>query len=169
MTVIIGIDPGLVDTGVVVIRIEGTKVSVEPEVIHTIEYKTQDGTLVPNYEQVAGAAQMIVALNPGAHVFIEAYRPRGNTYGTDAKMRDLMAAFRKVLPKAAVIDNTGVKQVVREPLMRRLGIWTFKEKTHHQDLRSAARIGIYGALKDTGLNQELFDFVSYELNLRGRK
>ena len=158
MTVIIGIDPGLVNTGVVVMDIEDDCL-VTPIVI---------GGTDSHALQALEYISEIIDLK-AAHIFIEAYRPRGNTYGTDAKMRDLMADFRKAFPEATVVDNTGMKQVVREPLMKKLKVWTFKEKTHHQDLRSAARIGIYGALKDPVLNQELFDFVSHELNLRGRK
>ncbi len=159
MTVIIGIDPGLVNTGVVVMDINERECTVTPIVIagtdsHAVQVADELGPL---------------RLDDPIHIFIEAYRPRGNSYGTDPKMQQVMAEFRRVLPKATVVDNTGVKQVVREPLMKRLGIWTFKEKTHHQDLRSAARIGIYGALKDPVLNQKLFDFMANELNLRGRK
>lgn len=158
MVAIVGIDPGLVHTGLVVMDIEDGECFVAPIVI--------EGTDSHAVQVADHLGQMRL---DGEHIFIEAYRPRGNSYGTDPKMRDLMAEFKRVFPKATVVDNTGIKQVVREPLMKRLGVWTFKQKTHHQDLRSAARIGLYGALKDPELNAQLFDFLSTELNLRGRK
>jgi hypothetical protein len=57
----------------------------------------------------------------------------------------------------------GVKKVVKSPLMELLGVWDFRLKTHHQDLRSAARIALLGMLKDDHLNKLLTDVVADHL------
>lgn len=159
MTIIIGVDPGLVHTGVVVMYFEDGNLVIDDFVIETIYYEDQDKDLVPNLEQVAGAVATIVNLRPAAHVFIEAYRPRGNAYSTDPKMTKLMGYLAQHVKRGKVIDNTGVKQVVKTPLMKLLGCWNFSQPTHHQDLRSAARIALYGALKDEELNKVIYDYV----------
>jgi hypothetical protein len=63
------------------------------------------------------------------------------------------------MPKATVVLNTGVKKIVKRPLMELLGVWSFATGTHHQDLRSAARIALYGMLKHEPLNRLLSDVV----------
>jgi len=59
--------------------------------------------------------------------------------------------------------NTGVKKVVRRQLMELVGVWSFPTVTHHQDLRSAARIGLLGMLKHAVMNQLLADVVADHL------
>jgi hypothetical protein len=65
-----------------------------------------------------------------------------------------------------LLMNTGVKKVVRRQLMDLLGVWSFSTVTHHQDLRSAARIAIYGMLKHAVMNELLADVVAD--HLKGR-
>lgn len=165
MTEIIGVDPGLVHTGVVVMGFHGDSLIVEEFVIPTEFITNAKGDLVANLEQVAGAVSMIVDLHPGAHVFVEAYRPRGNAYSTDPKMTKLMGYLAQHVKRGKVIDNTGVKQVVKTPLMKLLGVWNFSQPTHHQDLRSAARIGLFGALRDEELNKVVYTYVCAQLGL----
>lgn len=150
-TIITGVDPGLVHTGVV-------HLIFGPNGDLKVEHAAMDGS------DVVGTIGYANLFAPKSHIFIEAYRPRGNTYGTDAPMRELMAGLGLGIKKGKVIDNTGVKQVVKEPLMRLLGCWNFGTRTHHQDLRSAARIGIFGALKDPELNTILYNYVTKELD-----
>lgn len=144
MTTIIGIDPGLVHTGCVAMQF------------------TAAGKLIVSSEAFAGGdadGPAVWASAFGGQVFIESYRPRGKVYGTDTQMRELLSKFRVALPQATVLDNTGVKQVIRQPLMELFGVWSFAQKTHHQDLRSAARIALYGAVKDEALNRVLYEYA----------
>jgi hypothetical protein len=143
-TTIIGIDPGLVHMGAVAMEFLPDRCRVTSEVL--AGDKINDAVLWTRRF-------------PRAHVFIEAYRERGNTYSTDSRMRDHVGALRRSLPNAKIVDNTGIKAVVKQPLMELVGVWRFAQTTHHQDLRSAARIGLYGALKDEELNRVVFDFV----------
>jgi hypothetical protein len=78
-------------------------------------------------------------------------------------MRNIEAALRRSLPGVEILDNTGVKKVVTKPLMQLLGCWDFPTVTHHQDLRSAARIALYGGLKDQDINSLLTQIVMKQL------
>lgn len=135
-----GIDPGLVHTGIVVLDIYPSIKTIDRST-YVIEGEMSHALLVK---------EALAPENPD-HTFVESYRERATGYSTNTQMRKLMADLRKALPKAKVLDNTGVKKVVRRPLMELFGCTTFPT-THHQDLQSAARILLYGMLKDEELN-----------------
>ena len=144
-TRILGIDPGLVHTGVV-------SIVVDPEI--------KQFTHVPYV--VAGLAvdeivDIAAAVTPDK-VFIEAYRPRSH-FDNDARMGAAVNELRQRIPHARALNNTGVKQVVTQELMQLLHLWKFTHRTNHQDLRSAARIALFGMLKDEELNQLLTTIV----------
>jgi len=90
-------------------------------------------------------------------VFIEGYRPRSHFAG-DQKMVTAVNEMRKMTGGMALL-NEGVKKVIRPELMRLLDVWSFSTATHHQDLRSAARIALYGMVKTPWMNQVLADLV----------
>lgn len=145
MAHVVGVDPGLVHTGVVSLLFERAQRKLHVE-------------SVPIVGPDAGATQAFIEIaGPPGSVFIEDYKPRSH-FSTDARMteavRDMRAATGGV-----VLNNTGVKKVVRQPLMELLGVWKFSTVTHHQDLRSAARIALLGMLKDPHMNRLLFDVV----------
>lgn len=146
---IVGIDPGLVNTGMVVLRVRPRQreLLVEHFVIEGDE---------PHAQQARRVLEDL-AYDP-THTFIEAYRERGTTYGTNTKMRDLIFDFRDWFGSAKVIDNTGVKKVVTPFVLEPLGLVDFPT-THHQDLQAAARIMVYGMLKDETLNSLLYDII----------
>lgn len=148
VTRIIGIDPGLVHTGIVEFRFSPAikQVTIVPAAV-----------LGTNVSHIAAA---VLPDSPGEErsVFIEDYRPRSH-YSTDAKMSSLVTSLHRAIKGSKVIDNTGVKKVITKSLMKALKVWLFTTKTHHQDLRSAAYIGLYGMVKDDTLNEVLADFV----------
>ena len=144
-----GIDPGLVNTGVVVLRANTRQhhLNVEHFVIDGANHARQ-------------VVELLDELGYGdKHVFIEAFRERGNQYAQDKVMRELMADFRSVLPKATVLDNMGVKKIVTTETLGIFGMDNFPT-THHRDLESAARILLYGMLKDDKLNKVVYEIVS---------
>ena len=100
-----------------------------------------------------------------AFVFIEGYRARSN-FNTDQRMVSGVTEFRRELG-GTVLQNMGVKKVVKSPLMELLGVWKFDQVTHHQDLRSAARIALLGMLKDDHLNKLLTTVVADHLEGEG--
>lgn len=138
-----GVDPGLVHTGVVslIFDRDSNQISVGHKAI-----------VGPD----AAATKQFIA-DPAAIVFVEGYRPRSH-FDTDARMTAAVQEFRTTLD-ATVLLNTGVKKVVKRPLMELLEVWKFSTITHHQDLRSAARIGLLGMLKSDHLNRLLTDVV----------
>ena len=148
--VLTGIDPGLVHTGVVHLQFSGPGLIVDSQV-----FAGTDPRGAANYAQSFGRYE--------DHIWIEAYTDRASAYGGDQRMRDLLAQFKLLLPKATVLDNMGVKTVVTQELMELLGCWRFPTPTHHQDLRSAARIALFGALKDPALNQMIYDYLEKEM------
>lgn len=139
---VIGIDPGLVHTGCVSMLFNETKRTI------TIEIDVVNG---PDVHAVNEWLEFVK--HPGAkpHIFVERYVPR-QRLNTDERMVKAEAAFMAGLTSAKWIRNTGVKRVVSPELMNMLGVWTFPAVTHHQDLRSAARIGLYGMMKNPHLN-----------------
>lgn len=149
--ILIGVDPGLVTTGLVMLdidekakRLRVWATAIEGTDSHAAQVADWVGDL-------GGEPYRMV---------IESYRPRGNSFTTDPKMQKLLLEFKLTFPKALVLDNTGMKSVVKPALMQLLHVWNFSQKSHHQDLRSAARIALYGALKDDDLNPLMTDVVT---------
>jgi hypothetical protein len=146
---VVGVDPGLVHTGVVslLFKPDAKEILVSDRVV-----------LGPNAADVKAAVPLC---GPAPHIFIEGYRPRSH-YDSDQRMVSAVSEIRAAT-KGTVLQNTGVKKVVKQPLMELLGCWKFSTVTHHQDLRSAARIALLGMLKDDLLNSLLTDVVRSHL------
>lgn len=143
---IIGLDPGLVDTGAV----------------HLL-FLPEISTWQVDYAAFAGNKEIAETIAwcrqwPYDGLFIEAYKPRSH-FGTDPKMTALVHELKRGLTKSVTLDNTGVKKVITQELMDLLGVWKFTQTTHHQDLRSAARIGLYGMVKNADWNPVLAQLV----------
>lgn len=155
MTHIVGVDPGLVDTGAVALRFD----PIDEIVLIQHAVLPAPATL-----------ELRVWLNalPGPYVpktYIEQYRPR-QRMNTDVRMIQLEQEIRSQIPGAVFLPNMGIKKVVTEDLMRMLQVWTWKTTTHHQDLRSAARIALLGMMKDSWTNELLADVVKDHLEGR---
>ena len=171
---IIGIDPGIVHTGIVAYGICTHRPNRIPMIYRVID--TEDADAEDRVKLITeGVSKFledmlpeIAAINYATEetpmlVFIEDYRSRASSNKPDAQMREIVSALRRLLPLANVVDNTGSKKIARPELMRSLGLNTFRA-THHQDLQAASRIMIYGALKQEHLNTllaELLDRVLY--------
>lgn len=151
VTYVVGVDPGLVNTGVVGLMFD----SAEQEIL--ISHKAFVGC------DAADIHSWVKGFPYLDDIFIEGYKPRSN-YGTDLRMIEMIKGLKIEMKKAKVLNNTGVKKVVRHPLMDLLGVWDFPTPTHHQDLRSAARILLFGMLKDPAYNLLLSDVVRAHIN-----
>jgi hypothetical protein len=156
ITHVIGVDPGLVHTGLVRMIFDRTTRSVT--VTHTV---VQGGQV----SRAQAWCLRVPTTTAKPSTFIEGYRPRSH-YGTDTRMVEEVAMLRGALPNTTVLPNTGVKKVIKKDLMELLGVWKFSTVTHHQDLRSAARIALFGMVKDDEMNRVLADVV-YD-HTRGR-
>ena len=136
-----GIDPGIVTTGVVTLYIDSD------ERVFQVSEQALTQEDLPRLRWWP----------PSERIFIEAYEPRSN-FGHDTRMAELV---KQIADKTGgkVISNKGVKKVIRKKLMEHLGLWNFQTQTHHQDLRSAAYIMLYGMVKDEVGNQLLTQIV----------
>lgn len=148
---IVGVDPGLVHTGLVALQVDGLhqRLDVFSAVING-----------PDEYEVLRKLKLIPVFTDKYFVttgFIERYKPRHN-YGVNTDMIEAQSRFTSLLgPRGfSLVLNTGVKKVIRKELMSLFNVWDFNTPTHHQDLRAAARIGLYGAVKNDELNKLLY-------------
>jgi hypothetical protein len=151
VTHVLGIDPGLVHTGMVWLSFVPKMREVQ------VRHHAVAGPDIMKIQRLAGAFS-----GDDCRIFIEAYRPR-SAFNTDARMGEAVSTIR-VATGGTVLDNTGVKKVVKQPLMELLGVWKFATPTHHQDLRSAARIALLGMLRDERLNTVVANVVRDHLD-----
>jgi hypothetical protein len=148
---VIGVDPGQVHTGIVMLdfRLESRELTVDHRVVDGLD---------------SGVARQEIAimashkLFPTLDIFIEKYRPRsGFTQNQD--MMQANGDFSRDL-QGKLLQNTGVKKVVTRELLELLHVYRFGTVTHHQDLRSAARIAVLGMLQDDALNNVLYIYCT---------
>jgi hypothetical protein len=98
-------------------------------------------------------------------VFVEKYTPRLKL-DSDQRMVKAEQELRRALPDAKFLPNTGVKRVIPQALMDVFGVYSWPTVTHHQDLRSAARIALLGMVKEPRLNTIMADVVRDHLEGR---
>lgn len=147
-THVIGIDPGLVHTGLVSMQFLPASRSI-----------WIDTAVVTGLDSVEAEARIIGWSSDGwpSDVYVEKYRPRSHL-SNDERMVQANRDFGS-LRNGKLLLNYGVKKVVTQRLMELLGVWSFNTPTHHQDLRSAARILLLGMLKDDEQNALLTEIV----------
>lgn len=148
-THVVGIDPGIVHTGVV--SAEFLPNLREVRTYHEVVQGTD-----------AAAVGRLVRQMGATDVYVEGYRSRSNL----AHDKDMLIAVRdmQVATRGKVLNNTGIKTTVKPAVLQLLGIWKFSTPTHHDDLRSAARILVLGMLKEH--NELLADVVRDHLDGR---
>jgi len=170
---LIGVDPGIVDTGVVWARLdrENKIMHAQPRVWRNVTRKVKGGIEVDQQflDDLQGYVEYMTdqtKKEKATFTFIEGYRNRGRNPGQDQKMTVLVQTIHKVLPGSQVVDNTGVKNVVTDATLGLLGLNNWGIATHHSDLDSAARILLKGAYQDEDLNSIVADVVRDRLEGR---
>ena len=153
---VIGVDPGIVHTGIVFLDFDTQQREL------TIKHAVVDGLDAPEARQVitgwTGKAMSTL------DIFIEEYRPRSG-FGVNQQMMVANAEFKSELG-GTLRPNTGVTKVVSRELMELCHVWSFSTTTHHQDLRSAARIALLGMMLEPALNKVLYTYATD--NIDGR-
>ena len=146
---VIGIDPGLVHTGVVSLLFDMTNRTV------TIQSHVLQGP-----DAIGTAAWIRDTHSPDQkpYVFGEKYVPRQHL-NSDERMVKAEAEFLMKVPRVKWLRNSGVRSIVTQELMESLKVWRFSTTTHHQDLRAAARIALYGMCKVKELNRVLAEYT----------
>ena len=159
---VIGIDPGLVDTGLVALSLDKGTLSLDKgQRTITVQHAVVEGYDVDKIEEWVRA-------RPRSEVFAEKYRPRKHL-SSDERMVKGEALLKSRLAQGMhlplhLLNNTGVKTTVKPGVLQLLGLWKFSTSTHHQDLRSAARIAVLGMLKHPDMNRLLADVVRDAIN-----
>lgn len=148
---VVGIDPGLVHTGLVLIQLfpDDHSLRIREAVVEGIDV-----------EKISLQVTDLWGVNE--HIVIESFRTRSN-FAQDDEMRQGVTLLKSALPNAQLLDNMGVKQVVKPDLMKLLGVWNFATRSNHQDLRSAARIALLYMLKLHDFNTVLASIVEDHL------
>jgi hypothetical protein len=149
--IVIGVDPGLVHTGIVMLEFE-----------HELRQLTVDHRVIDGLDAPAAALAVMDMTGHDSFAtldtFIEWYRPRSG-FSVDERMVQANNDFRAAL-HGKLLRNTGVKKVVTQELMQLCHLWSFGTRTHHQDLRSAARIALLGMMLDPALNKVLYTYTT---------
>lgn len=86
------------------------------------------------------------ALDPDV-VVVEEYRARDNDKSKDNSVLETIAYIQLCYPEAVLQFNAGYKSDIPDELLKVLDLWKF-EKTHHQDIRASARLGLFYALRN---------------------
>lgn len=81
-------------------------------------------------------------------VVIEQFEARDNDQSKDNSVLETIAYIQLCYPKAILQRNAGYKSDVPDNLLKLLDLWKFKDKSHHQDLRAAARLGLFWAMRN---------------------
>lgn len=148
--VIVGIDPGLVHTGMVCFGFDSydQRVAIRSHLVSGL-----------NVKEISAMHRYWAPLTEVPYqAVIEGYRTRSN-FNQDARMIKGVGEIKNSIPSSKVLDNMGIKKIVTQPLMELLKVWKFNQISHHQDLRSAARIALLWAFKDPLGNQLVADFL----------
>lgn len=80
-------------------------------------------------------------------VVIEKFEARDNDKSKDNSVLENVALFQVLFPESVLQRNAGYQSDIPNELLKRLGLWKF-EKSHHQDVRAAARLGLFYAMRN---------------------
>lgn len=80
-------------------------------------------------------------------VVIEKFEARDNDYAKDNTVLQTIACIQEWFPQAVLQRNAGYQSDIPNELLKQLGLWKF-EKSHHQDVRAAARLALFWALRN---------------------
>ena len=95
-------------------------------------------------------------------VIFECIEARENSKSRDNSVLETIAEIQKLIPEAEPCRNGGYKSDVPDNLLKALGLWKFG-KSHHQDCRAAARLGLFYAMRNdvedfiNGVGKELYE------------
>lgn len=156
---LIGIDAGLRDTAAVALMLDPNrkKFSVDHEVWSDVTRVGEDK--MPFIDPVAmDEIRGFTEHDTYAHVYIEGFRPRGRDTIKDKKMMSLVQDLKRNIEHSHVVDNTEIKKIVTEPLLKLFQMHRFPG-TYHSDTKSAARVALRGGTLDGELNMLLATFV----------
>ena len=80
-------------------------------------------------------------------VVIEKFEARDNDRSKDNTVLQTIAFIQTYYTDAILQRNAGYQSDIPNELLKKLGLWKF-EKSHHQDVRAAARLALFWALRN---------------------
>lgn len=80
-------------------------------------------------------------------VVIEKFEARDNDHSKDNTVLQTIACIQEWFPQAVLQRNAGYQSDIPNALLKKLGLWKF-DKSHHQDVRAAARLGLFWAMRN---------------------
>ena len=80
-------------------------------------------------------------------VVIEQFEARDNDKSKDNSVLETIAYIQLYYPEAILQRNAGYKSDIPDNLLKMLKLWKF-QKSHHQDIRAAARLGLFWAMRN---------------------
>lgn len=80
-------------------------------------------------------------------VVIEKFEARDNDRSKDNTVLQTIDSIQMHYPDAILQRNAGYQSDIPNDLLKKLGLWKF-DKSHHQDVRAAARLGLFYALRN---------------------
>lgn len=79
---------------------------------------------------------------------VEKYEARDSDYSRDNSVLKTIKAIKECIPNVIEQRNAGYAEDVPDPLLKKLNMWKFDEKTHHNDIRAASRLGLFWAMRN---------------------
>lgn len=79
-------------------------------------------------------------------VVVEKYIDRDSNHSKDNTVLETINFIEKCYPNCKLLNNSGYATDVPDALLKALGMWKF-DKSHHQDVRSAARLALFYAIR----------------------
>lgn len=155
---LVGIDPGIVDTGVVLFKMDDER-RVWTVRVHVSSHIVQKKgfTSVVDLDKLARLSEWIRGHQP-SHIGIEGFRQRGRNQTQDRLMSDLVKVLGTSLSGSQVVDNTGIRKVVKPAVLELFGVSRFAG-TNHSDLKSAARVALKIGYQDPQVNRLIAQFI----------
>lgn len=79
---------------------------------------------------------------------VEKYEARDNDYSRDNTVKQTIETIKQCIPNVIEQRNAGYATDIPDKLLKKLNMWTFDNKTHHQDIRAASRLGLFWAMRN---------------------
>ena len=89
-------------------------------------------------------------------VVVEKFEARDNDNAKDNTVLQTIDCIQEWFPKSILQRNAGYQSDIPNELLKKLGLWKF-EKSHHQDVRAAARLALFWAMRNDV--QEVIDDI----------
>ena len=80
-------------------------------------------------------------------VVVEKFEARDNDQSKDNSVLETIAMIEVCFPSVILQRNAGYQSDIPNNLLKVLGLWKF-DKSHHQDVRAAARLGLFWAMRN---------------------